>query len=157
MRALRLSLLLQLRLTISCKHSSGSISFSHRLYLILYANITTMKHTSITVRLVFFLLLVYNISCSSCSSYRVATHAQGSTDNSSVNSTRAYSLLWGLLNHPQVIRTPVCDSLGVNGVAEVIVKKRVDDALLTIITLGIYSPAHITWKCSKPCQQSQSL
>src|SRR5437016_4144801 len=84
------------------------------------------------------LLLVYDVTCSSCSSYRVATHAQGATYNTPANSKRAYSLFWGLLNNPQVITTPVCDSLGVYGVSEVIVKKNVGDALLTVFTLGIY-------------------
>jgi hypothetical protein len=113
--------------------------------------------TNSTMRMAYSLLIVCCLSCGSCSSYRVATHAQGSTDYTKPNSKKACSYFWGLLNSPKYIATPVCDSLGVNGVSEVIVKKRVDDALFTIFTLGIYSPAHIVWKCSKPCQQSQSL
>lgn len=116
-----------------------------------------MKRKSVTIHLVFSLLIVYGISGSGCSSYRVATKAQGSTDRTPANSKKAYSLLWGLLNNPQVISTPVCDDLGLKGVSEVIVKKNVGDALYTIFTLGIYSPVHVTWTCSKPCDQSQTL
>lgn len=116
-----------------------------------------MKRKSTTIHLVVCLLLVYGTAGSSCSSYRVATKAQVSTDNTPANRAKAYSLFWGLLNKPQVIHTPVCDKLDVNGVAEVIVKKNVGDALLTIVTLGVYSPVHVSWKCSKPCEQTQSL
>lgn len=110
-----------------------------------------MKHKSYAIHLFTCVLLVYGISGTGCSSYRVATKAQASTDNTPHNTKKAYSLLWGLLNNPQVISTPVCDELGVNGVSEVIVKKNAGDALLTIFTLGIYSPVHVSWKCSKPC------
>ncbi len=116
-----------------------------------------MTHKSFTIHLFSCLLLVWGVSGSSCSSYRVATKAQSSTDYTPANSKKAYSLLWGLLNNPQVISTPVCDSLQVNGVAEVIVKKNVGDALFTVFTLGIYSPVHVTWRCSKPCGQTQDL
>src|SRR3954470_1367574 len=77
---------------------------------------------------------------SSCYSYRVATHAQGSTENIATNRMKAYSMFWGLIQKPQVIHTPICDSLGVNGVAEVKVKANVGCALLTVFTLGIYCP-----------------
>lgn len=94
---------------------------------------------------------------SSCYSYRIATHALPATDATPVNSVSAYSLFWGLLNKPQVISTPVCDSLGANGVSEVRVKTNFGNAVLTICTLGIYCPVKIEWKCAKPCAQTDSL
>lgn len=103
-------------------------------------------------------LLIAGMLCvSSCYSYRVVTHALPSTDTSPLNSKRAYSLFWGLLNNPQVISTPVCDSLGVSGVSEVTVKTNFGNAVLTICTLGIYCPVRIEWKCAKPCAQVDSL
>ena len=68
-----------------------------------------------------------------------------------------WSLFWGLLNKPQVVMTPNCDALDVNGVSEVTVKTNVGYALITIVTLGIYCPVNISWKCAKPCQQTDSL
>ncbi|PSL49888.1 Bor protein [Chitinophaga niastensis] len=103
------------------------------------------------------LLLACILCTSSCYSYRIATHAQPATDAAPVNRVRAYSLFWGLLNKPQVISTPVCDSLGVNGVAEVRVKTNFGNTVLTFCTLGIYCPVTIEWKCAKPCAQVDSL
>lgn len=88
---------------------------------------------------------------SGCYSYRVATHALPSTDVTPANTMKAYSLFWGLINKPQVIQTPVCDSLRVNGVAEVRVRTNLGNSLLTICTLGIYCPIRIEWKCAAPC------
>jgi len=115
-----------------------------------------MKQTLQSRRL-WCLLLAGWLWCSGCFSYRVATHAQGSTDYTPANSKRAYSLFWGLINKPQVITTPVCDSLGVNGVAEVVIKTNFGNSLLTLITLGIYCPVRVQWKCAKPCQKIEPL
>lgn len=92
-----------------------------------------------------------------CYSYRLATQAQPSTDITAAQSVRTHSLFWGIINKPQVITTPTCDSLGVNGVAEVYVKNNFGNALVTVLTLGIYSPVRIEWKCSKPCTQTGEL
>lgn len=103
------------------------------------------------------LLLCGTLLLSSCYSYRLATQAQPSTDITTAQSVRAYSLFWGIVNKPQVITTPTCDSLGVNGVAEVYVKNNFGNAFITVLTLGIYSPVRIEWKCSKPCAQTGEL
>jgi hypothetical protein len=103
------------------------------------------------------LLVGCSLSFSSCYTYRLATHAQPATDELTTTTIHAHSLFWGLLNKPQVLQTPNCDKLGVNGVSEVTVKTNLGYALLTIATLGIYCPVNITWKCAKPCQQTESL
>ena len=69
----------------------------------------------------------------------------------------AHSLFWGLVNKPQVVHPKNCDDIGVNGMAEVVVKTNLGYALITIATLGIYCPVNIYWKCSKPCMQTDSL
>jgi hypothetical protein len=88
---------------------------------------------------------------SSCYSYRVATAALPSTGYSKANTISTYSLFWGIVNKPQMIQTPICDSMHVNGVAEVKVKTNFGNALLTVVTLGIYCPLRIEWRCSTPC------
>jgi len=98
------------------------------------------------------ILTVMVLCASSCYSYRVATHALPSTGVTPMNKVRTYSLFWGLLNKPQIIHTPICDSLGVNGMAEVRVKNNFGNALLTVCTLGIYCPLSLEWKCATPCQ-----
>jgi hypothetical protein len=102
-------------------------------------------------------LLSATLLFSSCYSYRLATQAQSSTEGSTRYSRRATSLFWGLLNKPQVIHTPNCDSLGVLGVSEVAVKTNFGGALLTVLTLGIYHPVRVEWKCSKPCPKIGEL
>jgi hypothetical protein len=92
-----------------------------------------------------------------CYTYRLATHAQSSTDELITTKKTAHSLFWGLLNKPQAVMTPNCDQLGVNGVAEVTVKTNFGYALLTIATLGIYCPVTISWKCAKPCNPTGVL
>jgi hypothetical protein len=113
-------------------------------------------HTS-SSRIICALLLTCSLSFGSCASYRIATHAQGSTDYTPANSKKAYSLFWGLINKPQVILTPVCDSLGVNGVSEVKISTSFGNVLVTMVTLGIYCPAKVQWKCAKPCRIVQQL
>ncbi len=103
------------------------------------------------------LLLASSLLLNSCYTYRLATHAQPSTDALTTTTIHAHSLFWGLINKPQVLQTPNCDKLGVNGVSEVTVKTSLGFALLTIATLGIYCPVNITWKCAKPCQQTEGL
>jgi hypothetical protein len=91
---------------------------------------------------------------SSCYTYRVATHAQPGTE---FNSSTAHSFFWGLVQNPKEISTPICDSLNVNGVAVVQVKSNFGYSLITVLTLGIWSPMKIEWKCSKPCQVTGHL
>jgi Bor protein len=99
----------------------------------------------------FALMLVF----SSCYSYRVATHAQAGTGLS--KPVTAHAFFWGLVQKPPQIRTPVCDSLQLNGMSEVTVKTNFGYALITVITLGIWSPAKVQWKCSKPCKETGTL
>ena len=92
-----------------------------------------------------------------CYSYRLATKAQYSTDDLATSKVNTASLFWGLVNKPQVIQTPNCDAMDVLGVAEVQVRTNFGFVLLTVATLGISCPMTISWKCSKPCIQSDSL
>ena len=91
---------------------------------------------------------------SSCYSYRIATHAQPGTE---FNSVTAHSFFWGLVQNPKEITTPICDSLNANGVALVQVKNNFGYSLITVLTLGIWCPMKIEWKCSKPCQVTGHL
>ena len=91
---------------------------------------------------------------SSCYSYRIATHAQPGAE---FNSVTAHSFFWGLVQNPKEIATPICDSLNANGVALVQVKNNFGYSLITVLTLGIWCPMKIEWKCSKPCQVTGHL
>ncbi|MEO5647207.1 MAG: hypothetical protein ABIQ56_02530 [Chitinophagaceae bacterium] len=105
----------------------------------------------------FTLILILSVailSLNSCYTYRVSTHAQAGTEVSSIT---AHSYFWGLIQKPKQITTPNCDSLGLNGMAEVQMKTNFGYALLTIATLGIWSPMKVEWRCSKPCKKTDTL
>ena len=105
--------------------------------------------------LVFFVFLAVAILFSSCYSYKVATHAQAGTELS--KPVTAHAFFWGLIQKPAQIHTPICDSLNVNGMSEVTVKTNFGYALITVISLGIWSPVKLQWRCSKPCKKTGSL
>ncbi len=101
------------------------------------------------------LILVFGVGltmiCSSCYTYRVQTHAQAGTEVTTVN---ANSFFWGLLQSPKEgIKTPICDSLDINGMSVVRVRTNLGYALITVATLGIWCPMKIDYRCSKPCQK----
>jgi hypothetical protein len=98
---------------------------------------------------VLVVLLAICFLFSSCYTYRVATHAQGGTVVS--KTLTAHSFFWGIVQKPAQIHTPVCDSLKVLGMSEVTVKNNFGYALITVITLGIWCPMKLEWRCSVPC------
>jgi choline-glycine betaine transporter len=100
-------------------------------------------------------LLTMSLFFSSCYTYRVATQAQAGTETNKPITT--HSFFWGLVQKPKEIHTPMCDSLEVNGMAEVTVRNNFGFSLITVVTLGIWSPMRLEWKCGKPCKKSGTL
>lgn len=94
---------------------------------------------------------------SSCYTFKIATKAQGATDELQTTTIHTYSLFWGAVNKQQTIPTPNCNAIGSLGLAEVKVKTNFGYALLTVATLGIYCPVEVIYKCSKPCPQDGEL
>jgi hypothetical protein len=92
--------------------------------------------------------LFLSILLSSCYTARVETKAQAGSEVSHQN---VNFFFWGAIQSPKRIVTPICDSLSSNGMAEVTVKNNFGYSLLTVVTLGIWSPARVEWKCGKPC------
>jgi hypothetical protein len=85
-----------------------------------------------------------------CVSYRINTMAQGGTQPIKV---KAYSLFWGLVKKPKDdVKTPICDTLQVNGMSQVVFKRNFGNAVVSMVTFGIYNPIVIEYQCSKPCQ-----
>lgn len=103
------------------------------------------------------LVMLFAACCmafSSCYSYRIATHAQ---EGAEVTKVTAHNWFWGLAQNPKQISTPDCDTLGAYGMSELRVKTNVGYALLTIVTLGIYCPIQLEYKCGKPCPKHDPL
>jgi hypothetical protein len=113
----------------------------------------TASFTRVMVTACLLSSLVFN---SSCYTYRISTQAQ--TGAEATNSVTAHSFFWGIVQKPKdYIHTPVCDSLGVNGMAEVTVKNNFGYALITVATLGIWSPVKLQWRCGKPTKKTGIL
>jgi hypothetical protein len=102
----------------------------------------------------FFIALSLTVMMSSCYTARVATHAQAGTETSGQT---VHFFLWGVIQSPKRVTTPICDSLGANGMAEVTVKNNFGYSLITVVTLGIWSPTRLEWKCAKPCRKVGDL
>jgi hypothetical protein len=98
--------------------------------------------------------LLLTLIFSSCYTARVATRAQ---PGSEVAHQNVNFFFWGVIQSPKRINTPICDSLNVNGLSEVMVKNNFGYSLITVVTLGIWSPTRLEWKCSKPCQKVGTL
>jgi hypothetical protein len=106
--------------------------------------------------LLFSCLLLSLFFLPGCYTYRIATEAQAGAEPS--KQITAHSLFWGLVQKPKdYIHTPICDSLGVNGLAEITVKTNFAYSLVTVVTLGIWSPAKVQWRCGKPCKKTGTL
>jgi hypothetical protein len=101
-----------------------------------------------------YYLVVILLTLSSCVTYRVQTKKLEGTE---YEQQRVSSILWGILQSPKVVTTPVCDSLGAAGMSEVYIRRNFGDFLLSAVTLGIYNPATLKWKCSKPCPKTGPL
>jgi hypothetical protein len=104
--------------------------------------------TSPWLRLLIISLFTVTLLLSSCVSYRVQTKKQAGAGGDQRPIT---SLFWGILQSPNVVVTPVCDSLAAPGLSEVSIKRNFGNYLLSTITLGIYNRATLRWECSKPC------
>ena len=87
-----------------------------------------------------------------CYHYRISSaHFDPST---SYSKKRVDSFMWGLVqkrNNGIDVVANNCDSLNVNSLDEVRVSTNFGYALITVITLGIWSPLKLEWKCAKPC------
>jgi hypothetical protein len=71
-----------------------------------------------------------------------------------------HSLFWGLVQERENgidVVTDDCDSLKIHKMDEVRVTTNYGYALITVVTLGIWCPMEIEWKCAKPCPQEGEI
>ncbi|MBI3218414.1 MAG: hypothetical protein HYZ44_02785 [Bacteroidetes bacterium] len=93
-----------------------------------------------------------------CYHYRVASAKFDPSTN--YQKKRVDSFFWGAAqkrtNAIDVV-TANCDSLNINKIDEVRVTTNYGYALITVVTLGIWCPIQIEWKCAKPCEREGSI
>ena len=108
------------------------------------------KQYNYYIRIVIFISLMSMTQ--GCYHYRVSSaHFDPST---SYNQKTVHSFFWGLVqpgeNGISVVANN-CDSLNIHSIDEVRISTNFGYALLTVVTLGIWSPMTVEWKCAKPC------
>ena len=106
------------------------------------------------------LLLIVTVTClgPGCYRYRIST-TKFDPSTTYVKKT-AHSFFWGLVQKRERgvdVVAANCDSLGLNSLDEVRVTTNFGFALLTVATLGIWSPMTMEWKCPKPCAREGEI
>ena len=104
-------------------------------------------------RLHIILLAAVIIFCQSCYHYRVST--SNFDPGTGYQKKTVCSLFWGLAQKD--VKTLNCDSLKINSLDEVRVTTNLGYAVITVVTLGIFCPMTIEWKCSKPCPREGEI
>ncbi len=92
------------------------------------------------------------LTLQSCYHYRVSSAK--SDPGTEYQRKTVHSYLWGAVqkrdNGIDVVATN-CDAVNINKLDEVRVTTNLGYALITVVSLGIWSPMQIEWKCAKPC------
>jgi hypothetical protein len=99
--------------------------------------VITMTH-----RVVSGLTLAAALAASGCYHYRVTPARSVPADDG--HSTTLHSIAWGLVQSSA--ERPECQG---NGAAEVAAHTNLGFVLLSVVTLGIWVPLELEWKCAK--------
>ena len=112
----------------------------------------TMKTKNLTsLRIAAPLLIFFLVQ--SCYHYRVST--SNFDPSTGYNKKTVHSLFWGLAQ--ENVTATDCDSLKINSVDEVRITTNFGYALITVVTLGIWCPMEVEWKCAKPCPREGEI
>ncbi len=103
-------------------------------------------------RYIGMMILFCLFMCSSCSTIHVyqAGDFAGNQPSTEYESKRVNTFFWGALRQDVIV-----DNCRVGDdrthIEEIKIEKNFGSILATILTLGIWEPAKISWKCAKPC------
>jgi hypothetical protein len=94
-----------------------------------------------------------------CYHYRIASAVQDPSTSYQKKTVNSY--FWGLVQGKKEngidVVTKNCDSININKIDEVVVSTNFGYALITVVTLGIWCPMEIKWKCAKPCEREGEI
>ena len=96
-------------------------------------------------RLVLVVLAGVALSLSSCPEYRIRIPDSDPTDTSYVSRTM-HSFFWGLVMDPLVLSAE-CEDEGINDVS---IRRSFAHDLASVLTLGIWSPLEVGFRCKAP-------
>ena len=118
-----------------------------------------LPHTLTTAKTVILILLCFFISLQGCSTihiYQAGSNQgrpEGNQPGSEWESKRVNTFLWGAIRQDVIIED--CregDGKRLN-IEEVKIDKNFPSILASIITIGLWEPAKVSWKCAKPITQ----
>lgn len=112
------------------------------------------RHKKILTTGVLMFVLIAAQSCYHC---RVSSTKSDPATNYSKK--RADSFFWGLYQKRNTgvdVVTANCDTIDTK-MAEVRVSTNYAYALITVVSLGIWCPVQVQWKCAKPCAREGSI
>lgn len=108
------------------------------------------KLSAFAISCMFFLITA---STTSCYHYRVLT--TNSDPATEYQKKVVYSYLWGMINSPKDFVVPNCNNN--NALDEVRVTTNLGYSILTVVSLGIFSPLEVKWRCHKPPKRQGEL
>ncbi|GAB3809383.1 hypothetical protein GCM10028819_50870 [Spirosoma humi] len=103
------------------------------------------------VRPVYLIMLLFVLQ--GCYHYRIATSRFD--PSTGYQKKTAHSFFWGLVQN-NVVATD-CDALHLKSLDEVRITSNFGYSVITVATLGIWSPVQLEWKCPKPCPREGEL
>lgn len=112
-----------------------------------------MKSPTVFFKPRILVLILALTFCQGCYHTRVATSKFD--PSTSYQKKVVHSMFWGLGQHDVVASN--CDSLKLKSLDEVLVTTNFGYALITVVTLGIWCPMEVQWKCPKPCPREGDL
>ena len=107
------------------------------------------------IKISLIIILMVNQSC-----YHYRVSSANFDPSTNYNKKTVHSYLWGKVqsrtNGIDVVADN-CDALKINMLDEVRVTTSFPYALITVITLGIWCPIQVEWKCAKPCPREGTI
>ena len=91
-----------------------------------------------------FLILITSLAIAQgCAEYQVRVPSEHPADINYQGGTMN-AWFWGKWNSPQVMAAEECDITGIN---DVLIKRNYLNDLISVITLGIYMPIEVNFRC----------
>jgi hypothetical protein len=105
------------------------------------ATLTSARVRPVLTRVLAVFFLAATFALSGCYHYRVVTPDAPATE---YNRTTLHAMFWGLLQHDADVGDCVSNAL-----VEVRVRNNAGYILLSAVTLGIWVPLDVEWRCAK--------
>jgi hypothetical protein len=89
---------------------------------------------------------VFALAAAGCSTTTVSVPNPDPVTEYREHNTTAHTFFWGLVQDPQTVVAANCES---NSLDNVRVSTNYGFALVTVLSLGIWSPLEVNWRCAE--------